>query len=233
MSKAHLLIADDNEKVLHIFSKCFEHVGYDVSQAHSGMEVIQKITEHQPDLILIDYHMPKLKGTDIIDWIRGKGLNMPIILMTATYDSEELHIQSLKSGGDDYISLPIAVDVLLARVETRLKRHTSPSGQANILRFADIELDTLAHTARRGSRHLELPRTEYNLLLLFLRHPHQVLGRDQIIEHVWKYDFQGESQIVDAYVKLLRRKLEAHGEERLIQTVHGVGYVLRNPPLQF
>ena len=226
MSKAHLLIADNDKNLVNTFSRFFEHAGYNVSKAYSGMEAVQRIAEHQPDLALIDYEMPKLKGTDVIEWIRGEGLDFPVILMTG-YNLEQLQIESLNLGSDDYVSLPVDIRILLARVQVRLKRHNSKH-KSIILHFADIELNTQAHTARRGSRSLELTRTEYNLLLLFLQHPYHVLDRDQIIQHVWKHDFVGESQIVDTYVKFLRRKLEASGEERLIQTVQGVGYVLRN-----
>lgn len=224
MNKSHLLIADNDKGVVSTFARFFEHAGYDVSKAYSGMEAVQRITERQPDLALIDYEMPKVKGTDVIEWIRDNGLDFPVILMTG-YGSEQLQIESFHLGSDDYISLPIDIRILLARIQARLKRHISE--QKNILTFMDIELNIQAHTACRGSCPLELTRTEYSLLLLFLRHPEQVLSRDQIIQQVWKYDFIGESQIVDTYVKLLRRKLEDHGGERLIQTVKGVGYVLR------
>ncbi|HEY0753197.1 MAG TPA: response regulator transcription factor [Ktedonobacteraceae bacterium] len=226
MEKRHLLIVDDSVTQMALFSRNFRGVGYEVSQAFDGIEALQQIPQIWPDLILIDNQMPKLTGMDVIAWIRKKGLDIPVILMTG-HNSDEIHTQCLKIGSDDYLQLPVTFEVMLAHVEARLKKCTSLSNTTEKIRFADIEVNTRSHTVSRGSSLLDLTATEYRLLVLFLKHPLYVLTRDQIIEKAWGYDFEGETHIVDTYVKTLRKKLEACGGPRLIHTVHSVGYVLR------
>jgi two-component system, OmpR family, response regulator MprA len=228
MEKAHILIVDDSKTRRALLLRDFRSAEYKVSLASDGMEAIQEITRSWPDLVLIDYDMPKLTGIDVIEWIRKKGLDVPVILMTV-HNSDELHAKSLKLGSDDYLQLPVAFNVMLAHVEARLKRHTASANISEKMRFADVEVNMRNHTVHRGSNLLELTATEYRLFVLFLKHPLHVLSRDQIIECVWGHNFEGLTQIVDSYVRNLRKKLEAYGGKRLIHTVHGVGYVLREP----
>lgn len=226
MDKAHLLIVDDSITQLAIFARNFRAAGYKISLAPDGLEAIQKITEIRPDLVLIDYEMPKLTGMDVIEWIRGRGLEIPVILMTCR-DSDELHMQCLNLGSDDYLRLPVAFPIMLAHVELRLRKHAAFSGNQEKVRFMDIEVNTRSRNVYRGPHLLDLTDTEYRLLLSFLRHPLQVLSRDQILEQAWETKLEVDSQIVATYVKTLRRKLEMYGGDRLIHNVHGVGYILR------
>lgn len=228
MEKSRLLIVDDSITQINVFSRNFRAAGYEVFQALDGIEAIQQVSTVWPDLILIDYEMPKLTGMDVIEWIRKRGLDIPVILMTG-HNSDKLHAECLKLGSDDYLQLPVAFDVMLAHVEARLKKRLFSSETPEKIRFADVEINTRSHSVQRGFHTLDLTATEYRLLVLFLKHPLCVLTRDQIIERAWGYDFEGETQIVDTYVKTLRKKLEAFEQKRLIHTVHGVGYVLREP----
>jgi DNA-binding response OmpR family regulator len=168
--------------------------------------------------------MPGIDGLEVTRRLRSAGDQVAILMLTAR-DEVKDRVVGLETGADDYLVKPFNFEELLARVHALLRRRTSPSGE--VLRFADLELDVDAREAARGERRIELTTTEYNLLLLFMRHPRKVLTRDLIMEHVWAYDFDGESNVLEVYVRYLRNKLEADGEPRVLHTVRGAGYVLR------
>jgi two-component system, OmpR family, response regulator MprA len=231
MGKAHLLIADENKVHVSRLAKRFQDVGYDLTEAYDRAEALRKIVEILPDLILIGYQEPNLTEIDTIEWMRrmrAAGFNTPAILMTA-YNSDQIHIRSLQAGFDDYLPNSVSFDIMLARVERRLRNHVLPLEPPKRMSFADVEIDTRSHTVHRGSRLLDLTATEYALLALFLSHPEQLLTRQQILRYAWKSDFDGDPQIVDTYVGRLRRKLQADGGKRLIETIRGEGYMLCDP----
>jgi len=168
--------------------------------------------------------MPGMDGLEVTRRLRSSGDELAILMLTARDDVKD-RVEGLENGADDYLVKPFSFEELLARVHALLRRRATPSGET--LRFADLELDVDAREARRAGRTIELTTTEFNLLLLFLRHPRKVLTRDVIMEHVWAYDFEGESNVLEVYVRYLRSKLEVNGEPRLIHTVRGAGYVLK------
>jgi DNA-binding response OmpR family regulator len=177
--------------------------------------------------VVLDIMLPGLDGLEVCRRLREADETLPIIMLTAR-DTVQQRVDGLENGADDYLVKPFAFEELLARIRVRLRRR-DPSARRE-LRFADLRLDTAAREAWRSGRRISLTTTEYELLALFLQHPRQVLTRDLIYERVWGYDFDGESKVIEVYVRYLREKLEAAGEPRLIQTVRGAGYVLREEP---
>jgi two-component system response regulator MprA len=225
MSEAtRILVVDDDPKIRTVVRRGLAYEGYRVVEAASGAEGLEKAREHLPDLVILDVMMPGLDGLEVTRRLRASGDEIAILMLTAR-DEVRDRVEGLETGADDYLVKPFNFEELLARVHALLRRRTAPSGE--ILRFADLELDVDAREARRAGRVIELTTTEFNLLLLFLRHPRKVLTRDVIMEHVWAYDFEGESNVLEVYVRYLRSKLEADGESRLIHTVRGAGYVLK------
>ena len=191
--------------------------------ATSGIAGLQAAQERPPDLVILDVLMPDLDGVEVCRRLRAAS-SMPVLMLTAK-DEVRDRVAGLDAGADDYLVKPFALEELLARVRAQLRRHLAQDDR--VLSFADLVADTASRIVRRGDRVLELTAKEYDLLLLFLRHPNQVLTRQVILERVWGYDFGGESNVLDVYVGYLRAKLEAGDEPRLIQTIRGVGYVLR------
>jgi len=219
-----ILVVDDDPKIRTVVRRGLAYEGYRVVEAASGEEGLEKAREHLPDLVVLDVMMPGIDGLEVTRRLRSSGDEIAILMLTAR-DEVKDRVAGLETGADDYLVKPFSFEELLARVHALLRRRTSPAGET--LRFADLELDVDAREARRGARVVELTTTEFNLLLLLLRHPRKVLTRDIIMEHVWAYDFDGESNVLEVYVRYLRNKLEANGESRLIQTVRGAGYVLK------
>ena len=221
---ARILVVDDDPKIRTVVRRGLAYEGYRVVEAASGEEGLEKAREHLPDLVVLDVMLPGMDGLEVTRRLRSAGDQVAILMLTAR-DQVTDRVEGLETGADDYLVKPFSFEELLARVHALLRRRTSPAGET--LRFADLELDVDAREARRGARVVELTTTEFNLLLLLLRHPRKVLTRDIIMEHVWAYDFDGESNVLEVYVRYLRNKLEANGESRLIQTVRGAGYVLK------
>ncbi len=219
-----ILVVDDDAKIRTVIRRGLAYEGYRVVEAGSGEEGLEKAREHLPDLVILDVMMPGIDGLEVTRRLRASGDELAILMLTAR-DEVKDRVEGLENGADDYLVKPFSFEELLARVHALLRRRTTPSGE--LLRFADLELDVDAREASRAGRTIELTTTEFNLLLLFLRHPRKVLTRDVIMEHVWAYDFEGESNVLEVYVRYLRSKLEANGELRLIQTVRGAGYVLK------
>jgi two-component system response regulator MprA len=222
--KAHVLIVDDDRHITEMLRRALAYEGYSVDCALRGNEALQKALEHPPDLVILDLMLPGLNGMEVTRRLRTGGNQVPILMLTAK-DAIADRVAGLDTGADDYLVKPVALDELMARVRALLRRRNPE--QTEVLRFADLELDTGTRIAHRGSRAIELSTTEYELLQLFLRRPRQVLTRDVIMERVWGYDFEGESNVLEVYIGYLRGKLEAGGEPRLLHTIRGAGYVLR------
>jgi two-component system response regulator MprA len=221
--RARILIIDDDRRVTDLLQRGLSYEGYQVDVAWDGKQGLDIARECPPDLVLLDIMMPGMDGLEVCSRLRAGG-NVPILMLTAK-DAVSDRVVGLETGADDYLVKPFAFEELLARVHALLRRH-EPEAQ-EILRYADLSLDTASRQAKRGSRVIELSTTEYKLLVLFMRNPERVLTRELIMERVWGYDFGGESNVLEVYVRYLRKKIEACGEERLIHTVRGAGYVLR------
>jgi two-component system, OmpR family, response regulator MprA len=220
----HILVVDDDPRIRSVVRRGLAYEGYRVTEAATGEEGLDKAREHLPELVVLDIMLPGIDGLEVTRRLRAAGDEVVILMLTAR-DEVRDRVVGLESGADDYLVKPFSFEELLARVRALLRRRTAPSHE--VLRFGDLQLDVDAREARRLGRTIELTTTEYNLLLLLMRHPRKVLTRDVIMEHVWAYDFEGESNVLEVYVRYLRSKLEANGEPRLIHTVRGAGYVLK------
>jgi two-component system, OmpR family, response regulator MprA len=222
-----LLVVDDDTPVREALELVLGLDGFDVATAANGREAMRTISTRRPDAVILDVLMPDLDGLEVCRRIRATGDRTPVLMLTARAEVSE-RVAGLEAGADDYLVKPFAREELIARLRALLRR-TGWEGQRELLRYEDLELDPLAHEARRGERLLELTRTEFLLLELLMNHPRQVLTRSTIFDRVWGYDFGPASNSLEVYIGYLRRKTEAAGEPRLVHTVRGVGYVLRSP----
>jgi two-component system response regulator MprA len=220
---ARILVIEDDEAILKFLRRGLAYEGYQVDTALDGQSGLALSLDNQYDLVVLDLMLPGIDGLEVCRRLRAGG-PVPILILTAK-DAVTDRIQGLDIGADDYMTKPFNLDELLARIRALLRR-AQPS-RPQVLRFADLSLDTGTRQASRGDRIISLTAKEYELLELFLRHPRQVLTRDMIFDRVWGYDFGGESNIIEVYIRYLRQKLEADDEARLIHTVRGMGYVLR------
>lgn len=222
--KERILIIEDEERILQFLRRGLTYEGYIVDTALNGSEGLAIAREYPPDLVILDWMLPGMDGLEVCRRLRSAS-KVPILMLTAK-DSVPDRVDGLDAGADDYLVKPFEFEELLARIRA-LFRRTKPEQGPETLSFADLRLDTGTHQAFRGERSIDLTAKEYELLELFLRNPRQVLTREVIYDRVWDYDFGGESNIIEVYVRYLRQKTEAEGETRLIHTVRGVGYVLR------
>ena len=220
-----VLVADDEPAVRSSLGRALELKSYEVALAADGREALDALRAQPVDALVLDVTMPQLDGLEVCRRLREAGDRTPILMLTAR-DAVDDRVAGLDAGADDYVVKPFALDELLARLRA-LMRRVDHGDETAPLRFGDLVLDPRAHLVHVGKRRIDLTRTEFLLLELFLRHPGQVLTRSLIFEHVWGYDFGTGSNSLGVYVGYLRRKLEAHGEPRLLHTVRGVGYVLR------
>jgi len=223
-----ILVVDDERAVRDSLRRALALEGYEVEVAADGAEALARLAANgaHPDAMVLDVLMPEVDGLEVCRRLRAGGSRLPVLMLTAR-DAVDDRVAGLDAGADDYVVKPFALEELLARVRALLRRALSaPDG---VLRFADLELDAGSRTVRRGGEPVELTRTEFNLLELFMLNPRQVLTRSLIFERVWGYDFGPTSNSLDVYIGYLRRKTEAGGEARLIQTVRGLGYALREP----
>ncbi|HWI62737.1 MAG TPA: response regulator transcription factor [Symbiobacteriaceae bacterium] len=225
-----ILVVDDDAKITSFLRRALVLEGYEVVVANGGQEALRTLAEFTPDLMILDLMMPEIDGLEVCRRVRAAGDELPILILTAR-DTVSDRVQGLDTGADDYLVKPFALEELLARVRAQLRRQKAPKAEEEqrpgLLRYADLELDVSSREARRGNRVVELTAKEFELLTLFMNHPRQVLTRDMLMENVWGYDYTGESNVLEVYVGYLRQKLEAGGRPRLIQTVRGVGYVLK------
>ncbi|MFI6102331.1 response regulator transcription factor [Lentzea sp. NPDC051213] len=228
-----ILVVDDDRAVRESLRRSLQFNGYQVDTAGDGMQALESVTAARPDAMVLDVMMPRLDGLEVCRRLRSTGDDLPILVLTAR-DAVSDRVSGLDAGADDYLPKPFALEELLARLRALLRRAAlddDPATQsAATLKFADLELDPSTRDVRRGERPISLTRTEFALLELLLAHPRQVLTRSRILEDVWGYDFPTSGNALEVYVGYLRRKTEAEGEPRLIHTVRGVGYVLRETP---
>jgi len=220
-----VLIVDDDPKLLKMLQRTLVYENLNVLTATDGLEALPLVQSHQPDLIIVDWMMPKMDGLAFVRRLCDEE-NKTMILMLTARDAIENRVEGLESGADDYLIKPFAPAELVARVHAMLRRvEARPENQK--VTYADVTLDPSTREAKRGDMLMNLTVTEFNLLHLLLRHPRQVLERRQILNEVWGYDFGGDDNVLEIYIGYLRKKLEAEGQPRLIHTVRGVGYTLR------
>ncbi len=224
MPGERILVIEDEARIAQFIERGLIYEGYRVNVARDGKTGLSIARDNPPDLVILDWMLPGLDGLEVCKRLRTAG-DVPILMLTAKDDIKD-RVTGLDAGADDYLVKPFSVDELMARIRSLLRR-IRPNSHPEVLNFSDLKLDTGTHRAYRGERAIDLTAKEYELLELFMRNPRQVLTRDVIFDRVWGYDFGGESNIIEVYVRYLRQKTEAENETRLIHTVRGVGYVLR------
>jgi two-component system response regulator MprA len=227
--QARILVVDDEPAVQNALSRALTLEHYDVARASDGVEALERLGAAPYEAVILDIAMPRMDGLEVCKRLREGGDSTPVLMLTARGEVDD-RVAGLDAGADDYLVKPFALRELLARVRALLRRSGEGDSDEPTLAFADLRLDLRAHEAWRGERPLQLTRTEFLLLELFLRHPRQVLTRSTIFESVWGYDFGSSSNSLGVYMGYLRRKTEVGEEPRLLHTVRGVGYVLRTPP---
>jgi two-component system response regulator MprA len=225
-SMPQILVVDDEPAVLRALERALRLEEYEVTLANDGREALDLLADHPADAVILDINMPGIDGLEVCRRIRAAGDRIPILMLTAR-DSIDDRVEGLDVGADDYLVKPFALRELQARVRALLRR-TGDGENGEVLRFADLSLDPVAHEVHRGERLVELSKTEFLLLELFLKHPRQVLTRSTIFENVWGYDFGATSNALGVYMGYLRRKTEEGGEPRVLHTVRGIGYVLKD-----
>jgi two-component system response regulator MprA len=224
-----ILVVDDERAVRESLRRALELEGYEIELAEDGRQALERLAGEngdEPDAVILDVLMPGVDGLEVCRTLRSQGSRLPILMLTARTQIED-RVEGLDAGADDYLTKPFALEELLARVRALLRRSGDDGAAGEALRFADLELDPGTREVRRGGERIELTRTEFSLLELFLLNPRQVLTRSVIFERVWGYDFGFASNSLDVYIGYLRRKTETGGRPRLIHTVRGVGYALR------
>ena len=221
-----ILVIDDDPAVTGVLKRGLSYEGYTVDTADTGSHGLAVARDHAPDLVVLDLMLPGIDGFEVLKRLRAVDDNLPVLMLTAR-DAPADQVKGLDSGADDYVVKPFSFAVLAARVKALLRRHDTEHPE--VLRFADLTLDTGTRRARRGARDVELTSTEYEVLRQFLLHPRRVLPKHFLMDRVWGYDVEGSSNVLEVYVKQLRQKLEAAAEPRLIHTFRGAGYVLREP----
>ena len=225
-----ILVVDDDRAVRESLRRSLAFNGYQVDLASDGQAALDAVTAQRPDAMVLDVMMPRLDGLEVCRRMRAGGDDLPILVLTAR-DAVSDRVSGLDAGADDYLPKPFALEELLARMRALLRRRVLPDdGDSAAMTFSDLSLDPVTREVTRGDRQISLTRTEFSLLELLLAHPRRVLTRAQILEQVWGYDFPTTGNALEVYIGYLRRKTEAEGESRLIHTVRGVGYVLRDTP---
>lgn len=221
---AHILLVEDEVKLARFVELELSFEGYQVSVANDGLSGLTMARESHPDIVILDWMLPGMSGVDICRRLRSTGEKVPIILLTAK-DEVSDRVTGLDAGADDYVVKPFSIEELLARIRAHLRRNQEED--VDVLLFENLKLNRSTREVYRGTRQIELTAKEFDLLEHLMSHPRQVITRDRILEEVWGYDFMGDSNIIEVYIRYLRLKLEADNERRLIQTIRGVGYVLR------
>jgi len=222
---SRVLVVDDEENISFLLDSALRHFGYDVRVADTGRAALAEVERFSPDVMLLDVMLPDLDGFEIVRRLRLDGAKVPVLFLTAR-DAVDDKVRGLTLGGDDYVTKPFSLEEVIARIQVILRRQGLSAGDAK-LAFADLEMDDDAHIVRRAGQVIELSPTEYNLLRFLLMNAGRVLSRNQILDHVWQYDFGGHATVVETYISYLRKKIDSLGPP-LIHTVRGVGYSLRN-----
>ena len=225
--EAKLLVVEDEPNIRELLATSLRFAGFEVHVAADGATAIKQAATHQPDLVVLDVMLPDMDGFTVTRKLRDSGRILPIVFVTAR-DSVEDKVKGLTVGGDDYVTKPFSLEEVVARIRAVLRRTRGENENDATLRFHDLELDEDSHEVRRGKRVIEVSPTEFKLLRYLMLNPNRVLSKAQILDHVWDYDFRGQSGIVESYISYLRRKVDVE-EPPLIQTRRGVGYVLRLP----
>ena len=220
---SRILVVDDEPSIVDAVATALRYEGYDVDEATAGREAIRLVTEREPDLIVLDWMLPDIEGIEVGRRLRERGFKSAILFLTAR-DATENKVEALRAGGDDYVTKPFSLAEIVARVQAILRR-TQGALPGDVLTFADLTLDEQRHEVFRGDIRVELTGTEFNLLRYFMLNPRRVLSKSQILQNVWRYDFGGNSNVVETYVSYLRRKLHAAGPP-LIRTIRQAGYML-------
>jgi two-component system response regulator MprA len=222
----HILVVDDDEKITALLRRSLSFEGYIVTTAADGAKALQMMVAYDPDLVILDVMMPNVDGFEVVKRLRRAESKVPILMLTAR-DGLQDRVQGLDLGADDYLVKPFALEELLARVRALLRRNSDNNEALTTMTYADVVLDLDARQMRRGGNVQDLTAKEFDLLHLFMENPGRVLSRDQLMSRVWGYDFTVESNVLEVYVAMLRQKMEEGGMPRLIQTIRGIGYVLR------
>jgi two-component system OmpR family response regulator len=222
-TKNRILVVDDEPSIVDAVATALRYEGFDVEEATTGRDALASIREAEPDLIVLDWMLPDLEGIEVGRRLREQGFGCAILFLTAK-DAVENKVEALRAGGDDYVTKPFSLAEVVARVQAILRR-TAGDLPGDVLRFADLSLDEARHEVHRGDELIPLTATEFSLLRFFLLNPRRVLSKGQILQNVWRYDFGGNSNVVETYVSYLRRKLDATGPP-LIKTVRQAGYML-------
>ncbi|WP_434003338.1 response regulator transcription factor [Candidatus Dormibacter sp.] len=226
--RTRVLVVDDEPNITELIAMALRYEGFATETAAGGRAALAAVTEFNPALVILDVMLPDLDGFEVLKRLSAERRRVPVIFLTAR-DATEDKVRGLTVGGDDYVTKPFSIEELVARVRAVLRRHEDPSQRSqNLLQLADLELDEDAHEVRRAGRVIELTTTEYRLLRYLLINAGRVLTRSQLLDHVWHYDFGGQANVLETYISYLRRKVDGV-EPPLIQTVRGVGYVLRPP----
>ncbi|WP_338181238.1 response regulator transcription factor [Candidatus Dormiibacter inghamiae] len=226
--RTRVLVVDDEPNITELIAMALRYEGFATETAASGRAALAAVIEFTPALVILDVMLPDLDGFEVLKRLTAERRRVPVIFLTAR-DATEEKVRGLTVGGDDYVTKPFSIEELVARVRAVLRRHEDPSERSpNVLQLADLEIDEDAHEVRRAGRVIELTTTEYRLLRYLLINAGRVLTRSQLLDHVWHYDFGGQANVLETYISYLRRKVDGV-EPPLIQTVRGVGYVLRQP----
>jgi two-component system OmpR family response regulator len=225
--RARVLVVDDEPSILEVISMALRYHGFDVETAANGQAALAAVSTFHPDLMLLDIMLPDMEGFEVARRLGAQRTDLPIIFLTAR-DTTEDKVRGLTMGGDDYVTKPFSLEELVARIWAILRRTGRAQDDSNRLTFDSLELDDDAHEVTRNGRPIDLTVTEYRLLRFLMLNPRRVLTRAQILDHVWNYDFGGDSRVVETYISYLRKKIDAEGPP-LIHTVRGVGYSLRLP----
>jgi len=227
-SQHRILVVDDEPNIVDVVSMALRFQGFEIESAGTGADALAAVASFKPHLIVLDVMLPDMEGFDVQRRLTERGGRLPVLFLTAR-DATEDKVRGLTVGGDDYVTKPFSLEELIARIRAILRRARGGERETERLRFADLEMDQATHEVWRQGQAVDLTATEFNLLRFFLANPRRVLSKAQILDHVWNYDFGGDSSIVETYVSYLRKKVDAQAP-RLIHTVRGVGYVLRMPP---
>jgi two-component system OmpR family response regulator len=226
-AKRRVLVVDDEENVTHLVSSALRFDGFETVTADNGQSALAAVAEADPDLVVLDVMMPGMDGLGVLQNLRAAGSQVPVIFLTAR-DTANDRIGGLRAGADDYVVKPFSVEELLARVHAVLRRSAPDEAREGVLRVADLELDENSHEVTRAGQEIHLTATEFELLRYLMRNERMVLSKAQILDRVWKYDFQGQSNIVELYIGYLRKKVDSV-EPKLIHTIRGAGYVIKAP----
>jgi two-component system OmpR family response regulator len=226
-AKRRVLVVDDEENVVHLVASALRFDGFEAVTADNGHSGLAAVAEYDPDLVVLDVMMPAMDGHAMLQHLRAAGSTVPVIFLTAR-DTANDRVSGLRAGADDYVVKPFSVEELLARVHAVLRRTQVDTDRDGVLKVADLELDENSHEVTRAGEEVHLTATEFELLRYLMRNERVVLSKAQILDRVWKYDFQGQSNIVELYIGYLRKKID-HVDPKLIHTVRGAGYVIKAP----